>query len=206
MFRATVCSSSGESTVSMRHLVFVTLYGWLSGMRGSLSTRFYARLVYLYVFQLDDDPVESKHVAIIETNVFYNKEWSRRLYKLNVLTYLSFEAVFDVFMWQYWVFLHSDNFQWTASSQWILFLNVTCFTSAWVAYSRVVQASNGEQCNLMNEISRVLPTTALNISPVRTKCCLRSEVFPCPTANNLQWKFMGEFFFNFLSFRRTGCK
>jgi len=28
MFRATMCPSSGEITVSMRHLVFVTLYGW----------------------------------------------------------------------------------------------------------------------------------------------------------------------------------
>jgi len=48
--------------------------------------------------QLDDDPVEWKHVAIIATNIFYSKEWSRRLYKLNVLTYLSFEAIFDVFI------------------------------------------------------------------------------------------------------------
>jgi len=31
-FRATMCPSSGETTVSMRHLVFVTLCGWLSGM------------------------------------------------------------------------------------------------------------------------------------------------------------------------------
>jgi len=32
MFRATVCPSSGEITVSMRHLIFVTLCGRLSGM------------------------------------------------------------------------------------------------------------------------------------------------------------------------------
>jgi len=31
MFWATMCPSSGESTVLMRHLVSVTLYGWLSG-------------------------------------------------------------------------------------------------------------------------------------------------------------------------------
>ena len=31
-FRVTVCPSSGETTASMRHLVFDTLYGWLSGM------------------------------------------------------------------------------------------------------------------------------------------------------------------------------
>jgi hypothetical protein len=36
MFRATVCPSSGEITVSMRHLVFVTLCGWLSGMQGGI--------------------------------------------------------------------------------------------------------------------------------------------------------------------------
>jgi hypothetical protein len=34
MFRATMCPSSGEVTVSMRHLAFVTLCGWLSGMQG----------------------------------------------------------------------------------------------------------------------------------------------------------------------------
>jgi len=34
MFRATMCPSSGEITVSMRHLVFVTLCRWLSGMQG----------------------------------------------------------------------------------------------------------------------------------------------------------------------------
>ena len=32
MFRATMCPSSGEITASMRHLVFVTLCGLLSGM------------------------------------------------------------------------------------------------------------------------------------------------------------------------------
>jgi len=36
MFRATICPSSGEITVSMRHLVFFTLYGWLSGMQACL--------------------------------------------------------------------------------------------------------------------------------------------------------------------------
>ena len=34
MFRATMFPSSGDITVSMRHLVLVTLYGWLSGMQG----------------------------------------------------------------------------------------------------------------------------------------------------------------------------
>jgi len=34
MFQATMCSSSGETTVFMWHLVLVILYGWLSGMQG----------------------------------------------------------------------------------------------------------------------------------------------------------------------------
>ena len=34
MFRATMCPPSGENTVPMRHLVFVTLYRWMSGMQG----------------------------------------------------------------------------------------------------------------------------------------------------------------------------
>jgi len=34
MFQVTMCPSSGEITVSMWHLVLVTLYGWLSGMQG----------------------------------------------------------------------------------------------------------------------------------------------------------------------------
>jgi len=33
MFRATLCSSSGESIVSIQHLVYVTLYRWPSGMQ-----------------------------------------------------------------------------------------------------------------------------------------------------------------------------
>jgi hypothetical protein len=37
MFRATMCPSSGENTVPIRHLVFVTLYGWLSGMQGGVK-------------------------------------------------------------------------------------------------------------------------------------------------------------------------
>jgi len=35
MFWATMCPSSGETTVFMRHLVLVILYGWLSGMHTS---------------------------------------------------------------------------------------------------------------------------------------------------------------------------
>ena len=48
MFRATMCPSSEEITVSMRYLVFVTQCGWLSVMQGeklctklALFTRLY---------------------------------------------------------------------------------------------------------------------------------------------------------------------
>jgi len=37
MFRATMCPSSGENTVPMRHLVFVTLYRCLSGVQGGIK-------------------------------------------------------------------------------------------------------------------------------------------------------------------------
>jgi hypothetical protein len=38
MLRATVCPSSGETTVSMRHLVYVTVYAPLSGMNPAYQT------------------------------------------------------------------------------------------------------------------------------------------------------------------------
>jgi hypothetical protein len=38
LFRATMCPSSGENTVPMWHLVFVSLYGWLSGMQGGIPS------------------------------------------------------------------------------------------------------------------------------------------------------------------------
>jgi hypothetical protein len=37
MFRATMCPSSGETTVFLRHLVLVILCGWLSGMQGRMK-------------------------------------------------------------------------------------------------------------------------------------------------------------------------
>jgi len=37
MFRATMRPSSGEITVSVRHLVFVTLCRWLFGMQGGMK-------------------------------------------------------------------------------------------------------------------------------------------------------------------------
>jgi len=36
MFRATICPSSGETTVFMRRLVLAILYGCLSGMQGGI--------------------------------------------------------------------------------------------------------------------------------------------------------------------------
>jgi hypothetical protein len=33
-----MCPSSGEITVSMRHLILVTLCGWLSGMKGGMKS------------------------------------------------------------------------------------------------------------------------------------------------------------------------
>jgi len=33
MFRATQCTSSGESVVSVHHLIYITLCRWLSGMQ-----------------------------------------------------------------------------------------------------------------------------------------------------------------------------
>jgi len=38
MFRAAMCSSSGELIVSMRHLVYVNLCRWLSGMQVGIPT------------------------------------------------------------------------------------------------------------------------------------------------------------------------
>jgi len=37
MFRANMCPSSRETTVFMRHLVLVILYGWLSGIQGGIK-------------------------------------------------------------------------------------------------------------------------------------------------------------------------
>jgi hypothetical protein len=43
VFRATMCPSSGEIIVPMRHLVFVTLYGWLSGMQDGIHSALHTR-------------------------------------------------------------------------------------------------------------------------------------------------------------------
>jgi len=47
MFRATMCPSSGENTVPMRHLLFVTLYRWLSGIQGGMKCAHNQEIPYL---------------------------------------------------------------------------------------------------------------------------------------------------------------
>jgi len=37
MFRATMCPSSGETTVFLRHLVLIILCGWLSVMQSGMN-------------------------------------------------------------------------------------------------------------------------------------------------------------------------
>ena len=37
MFWKIMCPSSGETTVFVRHLALVILYGWLSGMQGEIQ-------------------------------------------------------------------------------------------------------------------------------------------------------------------------
>ena len=37
MYRATICQSSGETTLLTQHLVLVILYGRLSGMQGGMK-------------------------------------------------------------------------------------------------------------------------------------------------------------------------
>jgi hypothetical protein len=60
MFRATMDPSSGETTVFMRHLVLVILYGWLSGMQGgSINT----------VVSPDDGHTVTRNVRRKEINV-----------------------------------------------------------------------------------------------------------------------------------------
>jgi len=41
MFRATMCPSSGETTVFVRHLVLVILCGWLSSMQGGMKLQLF---------------------------------------------------------------------------------------------------------------------------------------------------------------------
>jgi len=43
MFRATMCPSSGENIVHMRHLVLVNLYRRLSGMQGGIPSALHTK-------------------------------------------------------------------------------------------------------------------------------------------------------------------
>jgi hypothetical protein len=59
MFRTTMCPSSGEITVSMRHFVIVTLCGWLSGMQSGIDT----------VISPDDGHIVTWKMQIKEINI-----------------------------------------------------------------------------------------------------------------------------------------
>jgi len=75
MFRATMCPSSGETTVYLRHLVLVILCGWLSGMQGGIPDSHPHRITSTKchintVVSPDDGPVAApKHV---ETDKYIN--------------------------------------------------------------------------------------------------------------------------------------
>jgi hypothetical protein len=53
-----------------------------------------------------------------------------------------------------------------------------------VAYSRVEQTANGEQCNIINEIFCIPPTTTFYISPIRNEIDWEREDFACPAASS----------------------
>jgi len=52
MFRATMCPSSGENTVHMWHLVFVTLYRRLSGTKGRMKLQFHSALHTSHLYRV----------------------------------------------------------------------------------------------------------------------------------------------------------
>jgi len=49
MFRATVCQSSGETTVFMGQLVLVIPCGWLSGMQGGMNNETHIQELAQYI-------------------------------------------------------------------------------------------------------------------------------------------------------------
>jgi hypothetical protein len=109
MFRATMCPSSGEITVSMRLLVFVTLCGWPSGMQdgipsciteGHLHRVTNTRCHIDTVISPDDGHTVAWNMQRIETNIkqklctrlvlftrLYKDVWST---KHKILPFLSF--------------------------------------------------------------------------------------------------------------------
>jgi hypothetical protein len=58
VFRATVCPSSGETTVFRLHLVLVTLYGWLSCMNPAYQTAIH----HNYSFSLDGGHIIARNM------------------------------------------------------------------------------------------------------------------------------------------------
>ena len=54
MLQVTMCPSSGETTVSMRHLVLVILYGWLSGVHPGYLTE-YGHIVTWNIYRKELD-------------------------------------------------------------------------------------------------------------------------------------------------------
>ena len=84
-FRATMCPSSGETTVFMWHLVFVTLYGWQSGMQGGLKYSFHAayqteinilrKIVHQVGFIYKITHVKYSHVQNRNKNRVFRSRW-----------------------------------------------------------------------------------------------------------------------------------
>ena len=73
MFRATMCPSSGEITVPMRHLVLVTLYRWLSRMHTSHLYRVTnTRSRIGTVFSPDDGHIVSRNMYRKAINLLKN--------------------------------------------------------------------------------------------------------------------------------------
>ena len=103
MFRATMCSSSGESVVLIRHLAYVTLCRWPSGMQiwmfhPYLHTRrspTYARCRIDKTDSHDDEHTVARNMWSIEINI-YRKEQCVRLviYKNYPQFYISAPCVF----------------------------------------------------------------------------------------------------------------
>jgi hypothetical protein len=71
MFRATMCPSSGEITVSIRHLVFVTVCGWPSGMQGGMKCFLLCMFIsILYMFRASMCPSSGEITVSIRHLLF----------------------------------------------------------------------------------------------------------------------------------------
>jgi hypothetical protein len=67
MFRATMCPSSGETPVFMRHLVLVILHGWLSGMQGGMKLFLSMFISFLYMFWATMWPSSGEAMYLCDT-------------------------------------------------------------------------------------------------------------------------------------------